>query len=109
MGQIPPGPPLNLGFLWDLWLLSAAPAGSPQVQPRGYHFDLGRYDFLPPRSSVSSTSEGPGPDSFRLRLAPPTSTAAPPGPSPVNKKASVHDRDSFPKPRPSLAPEPNPF
>src|SRR4051794_16166910 len=31
MGQFPPGPPLDLGFLRDLWLLSAAPAGSPQA------------------------------------------------------------------------------
>ena len=65
MGRFPPGLPLIPGFLWDFWHPSAGPVGSSQGQQGGKGLDLNRYESLPSRPSVPSTSEVPRIGSFQ--------------------------------------------
>ena len=65
MGRFPPGLPLIPGFLWDFWHPSAGPVGSSQGQQGGKGLDLNRYESLPSRPSVPSTSEVPRTGSFQ--------------------------------------------
>ena len=65
MGRFPPGLPLIPGFLWDFWHLSAGPVGSSQGQQGGKILDPNRYESLPSRPSVPSTSEVPRIGSFK--------------------------------------------
>ncbi len=65
MGRLPPGLPLIPGFLSDFWHPSAGPVGSSQGQQGGKVLDLNRYESLPSRPSVPSTSEVPRTGSFR--------------------------------------------
>ena len=70
MGRFPPGLPLILGFLWDFWHPSAGPVGSSQGQQGGKGLDLNRYESLPSRPSVPSTSEVPRTGSFKTITLP---------------------------------------
>ena len=70
MGRFPPGLPLIPGFLWDFWHPSAGPVGSSQAQQGGKGLDLNRYESLPSRPSVPSTSEVPRTGSFQTITLP---------------------------------------
>ena len=65
MGRFPPGLPLIPGFLSDFCDPSAGPVGSSQGQQGCKILDPNRYESLPSRPSVPSTSEVPRIGSFK--------------------------------------------
>jgi hypothetical protein len=70
MGRFPPGLPLIPGFLSDFCDPSAGPVGSSQGQQGCKILDPNRYESLPSRPSVPSTSEVPRTGSFKTITLP---------------------------------------
>jgi hypothetical protein len=93
MGRFPPGLPLIPGFLWDFWHPSAGPVGSSQGQQGGKGLDLNRYESLPSRPSVPSTSEVPRTGSFQNRTLPSETD----GGSPTTATSEQNDQWTWPE------------